>query len=1758
MSTTYLNLKQDETYLSKKTKKKKKKLDLERSESSDQTSNTIKLKEEKKSKEKSKIENLNFKKAISQMDTKVGPAYSRIENLELSTSYLVRLLYYIAKEMNPKKKQEELKKAVKKYLFEKSAKKKETPTGYEIVIEYTKEEIKKEEEEEKKMIEEEKVENRLVVWNGKDVNIMQELDNIEKNLSLDNIKDQQEVINVYNNYMNNTEDKVKIRMQEVFEEILNEKILKIQDFMNKKINDIQKDEKINNIIINLIKPEEINENIQKLINNGKEELNQMIKEQTEDIKKNVELTKETTKKLDENNKKLIDSNVKQQELLENLISNIKNEEENFKNFKEQSILEVKSIINENKLTELENKINKNEQKNEYLNEERIKHNNMIYQLDNIIKGEMEMIKNRINIMETSMNFLSNIEKFRKESTGSFSKENTEILNKIINGQQIIEKNLQEINKEKIKKEINEEIGIQIKDILEKINRLENEKIINIIEKNENIKQMKLDLDQLRKEILEEKNKINLVELEKDTIKQKIKDIQESKLIKINNGGEDPPDRRYIERVVLDTIIEERKKSKENMLNKEKIKEWIGKEINEKISKINNEIWKNKMELENKIINLSNSKEMTKIDTKTGEQRMLGGDIHIFEPIRREEVKNYDIQIIKLENDIENFKKDIEKIKKKQDKVKSKQITIDENIKEIKDWKEKYKKNVKEIEDDNINFKKKLINLEELEINYKKINYRIENLESEKEIKFKNIESKNIELNNNIIEQKNTTGKILNNNLTIEKKINILNKKINEVEEKRNKRLEEIEKIVNEEINKNNKTFELVSKNYELLINNLIKIPKEPKKENEEEIKKLKQINNAQKEIVEDEKIKKKVNEELKSYNFKENIKTIIEEINTTKKESICNNENCNYCKEIKEQMENDNNEIWDKISKVEKIIEEKEKRKIIIKQEANNKKEKKIKEENNAIENKELNWRIKEEVVKEGKKIEKNLKDYIKVVYKQEQKEDNKENGKEFEKEQFEDIKNEIKDSVKKEIEEELNKEKENKSGINILKNKNKKVKINYESKNIRELDRELKINWLKENIDNKKKVIENTKKLLFKNLIEIIKKIYIKIENKREEKECKYLIGMQWEDQMIKFNKKSKKYIKYIIKKETILNEIGTLKKFKNKDLILMKDVNRNLLIYDVENNEKLIELCKYCMEKHNSKSCCNFFNIFNNLYINWKNLENRKSICPLCGMCHALNNSDNILKIRNCRIIQNIICMIIFCLIDYKNLITNQIKPINNSEEYNFNKIIWKNGKKFLKVEDWFKNFEEDIKNILDKIFKNLSINDENIVKCFIFKNKTKEDDIEDIQKEKNNNIWLRNVIGIEKLIKYCTKNIDSKLNEKIIEKIKKKYKENNNKKRRLNKMLYGTSIDKVYTNMSIVLFKFGKRFGIEQDKNKLDEFIFKKNKNYRNDKRNINIVDEIEGKLTKFQIREIYFNMIYIKIANKFNEINNKGYIITPVYNRFKNIYRDEFNRQLIVNKIKSKYYNKINEIKILVQELKQRSTKNKKEENWFKNKLRLVDEERNDKIEVKYIINRNYRNYEALWKNDIKYNEEEEKDEIVKEEEEEEYEEYEDEEEEEESDQNEEEVEEEEEEKEEEDNQKKDGEFKNKNKKEPRKENKNKEIENKELGVIKEENRSKEDSGGKSKNASNEKVSSDKENDEVKEENKKLENKRKRNNKEKDKDNLKQFEKEQKKNGKIETSSINTNTINDLLGNQDDEIIEEEDPNKLNKEEMNEEI
>jgi len=195
-----------------------------------------------------------------------------------------------------------------------------------------------------------------------------------------------------------------------------------------------------------------------------------------------------------------------------------------------------------------------------------------------------------------------------------------------------------------------------------------------------------------------------------------------------------------------------------------------------------------------------------------------------------------------------------------------------------------------------------------------------------------------------------------------------------------------------------------------------------------------------------------------------------------------------------------------------------------------------------------------------------------------------------------------------------------------------------------------------------------------------------------------------------------------------------------------------------------------------------------------------------------------------------------------------------------------------------------------------------------------------------------------------------------------------------------------------MSIVFFKFGKRFGIEQDKNKLDEFIFKKNKNYRNYKKDINIVDEIEGKLTKFQIREIYFNMIYIKIANKFNEINNKGQLITPIFNIFKNIYRNEFNRQLIVNKMKSKCYNKMNEIKILVQELKQKDAKNKKEENWFRNKLRLVEEERNDKIEVKYIFNRNYRNYEELWKNDIKYNEEEEKDEIIKDEEEEEYEEY----------------------------------------------------------------------------------------------------------------------------------------------------------------------
>jgi len=155
----------------------------------------------------------------------------------------------------------------------------------------------------------------------------------------------------------------------------------------------------------------------------------------------------------------------------------------------------------------------------------------------------------------------------------------------------------------------------------------------------------------------------------------------------------------------------------------------------------------------------------------------------------------------------------------------------------------------------------------------------------------------------------------------------------------------------------------------------------------------------------------------------------------------------------------------------------------------------------------------------------------------------------------------------------------------------------------------------------------------------------------------------------------------------------------------------------------------------------------------------------------------------------------MILFSLIDYKSLITNEIKPINNSEEYNFNKIIWKNKKKFLKTDNWFENFEEDIKNILDKIFKNLLINDENILKCFILKNKTKEEDIEDIQKEKNNNIWLRDVIGIEKLIKYCTKNIDNKLNEKIIEKIKKKTKKNSNKKRRLNKILYGTSIDTIY---------------------------------------------------------------------------------------------------------------------------------------------------------------------------------------------------------------------------------------------------------------------------------------------------------------------------------------------------------------------------
>ena len=763
------------------------------------------------------------------------------------------------------------------------------------------------------------------------------------------------------------------------------------------------------------------------------------------------------------------------------------------------------------------------------------------------------------------------------------KENREMLDKAL------EKNKTEIDKgaeqNKIKLEELENKLVTLNKEIGELTKKENEWKTELNKKGEIEKINKLDVEirekinKLKEEILE-KYDAKLEKAKKEILENKVISLNKELLIQM--GGKDPKDNKINESIIK--ITEEIKYLKEK--NEEIKYELKGMDI--KIQALDQEIIFNRNKKESKNEITVNPRIEPKVEVK-----IEGNTKENKEGKRNDmEIKIEDLNIIE-----ERYTNKIN-------------IYRDNLLKEIKNLEKKVINNIENLENIIGKSKKEILNKNDELIEEKLRENKL--LDLKKNINTLKIENETLKLDLDLLKKKESffnEWKIklelnineLKKDLLLEKEKNsleIMNDKVKILEENA---LEKIKAMIKKKIDSSKDDLIKIKTDLELdLRNSINKIL--PKNKKEEEKLKLKENNKKEEKKYEKKEEEKEENKEKEEKDDKDDIKTFEKSIKIEKRTSLCSRENCEYCRNIEENM--------DRLSKTVKELSEVQSKfmndyneRINLEKIDEKDNEKKSEEEDEEEEEKEDdNNEDKENLKKRIKSLEERLENLESKG--NEEREENSDESKTSENENI------------------------NMEECRNIKELNKKlIRKNYEKNNKERFNESLKI-----------------RDLLKKYWTNINNKITLKRETLNNIDDEKIIIGyIEKEDCFIKKKKIKKKWEKIkIIEKEK--KNIWKLNLKEEMDLKVFKDKEGDLCIYNEEEEEVVKKYCGFCLEDtHEKKNCWNILKMVNCVNINWEETQIKENICCLCGGFHRIDNINNIKKFK-CSMINKIIEIVLY----------------------------------------------------------------------------------------------------------------------------------------------------------------------------------------------------------------------------------------------------------------------------------------------------------------------------------------------------------------------------------------------------------------------------------------------------------------------------------------------------------------------------------
>ncbi|KAJ3428621.1 dual adapter for phosphotyrosine and 3-phosphotyrosine and 3-phosphoinositide [Anaeramoeba flamelloides] len=711
-------------------------------------------------------------------------------------------------------------------------------------------------------------------------------------------KKEEQYINLNNNYtqLKNENENLKKLIQENIQ-LKNEKEKekeKYEDIISKKEKEREKYEEI------LKEKEKENEKYEEIINEKekeKEEYKDIISKKEKEHEKYEEILKEKEKEKEKyegiikEKENKINNSINEITRLNDKINNFQNQlQEQDKlqtQLKQKSILElkIKELENSNKLiTEKMNDLKSNS--NQQINKEKSitsdlekKYKELEINYQNIgekiekkkekIKKRKELIKEKTEIIEENK---EKIEK-KKKKIEELRKKNDELNNQHLLKINILEKKNQELifkNEEKYK-ESDDKVNEFKKIILENNNKLNDIKLKNEEEmKNLNLENEKKynELNRKYQQLINDKTKI---ENENTNNLNNLKSINQKKIdsLELKNS-------QYLEQ-----NLEYERKNKEY--------EKTNLEFTNKITQL-----KLKLKNNQENINLSENqkiiKKKEKIKKLKNEQNKLEkkvstkeSEIKFFEIKKQEEIEKLKSTYEeKIKNDEKVFNKNINEYKIKNNDLEKERndvtnkvnqlIDINDNLQKMKINNETIIENIKL---ENNDLKSKILEYERENKEYEKTKLEFTNKITQLKLELKN-NQENINLNENqkIIKKKEKIKKLKNEQNKLEKKVSTKESEIKFFEIKKQEEIEKLKSKYEEKIKNDEKTFNENLNEYKIKNNDL-------KKENDEYILLINQLKNQLKEknnIIQfdDNVVQKLENDEINSTEMILNDSNIIE------------------------------------------------------------------------------------------------------------------------------------------------------------------------------------------------------------------------------------------------------------------------------------------------------------------------------------------------------------------------------------------------------------------------------------------------------------------------------------------------------------------------------------------------------------------------------------------------------------------------------------------------------------------------------------------------------------------------------------------------------------------------------------------------------------------------------------------------------------------------------------------------------------------